>query len=309
MIAHVLSIALVALGATAPVEPPVACVELVPPVIPFHQTAEYRVIVEGPADMDVHSPENVDHFPGLAVKDVQYDQQNLENGRIRWTQTFVLDAIFVRDYTIPPATVTVGDDTTLTTPAVVLRVRDLTEDERKQAEQFAPIAGPVPVEQPQVRYWLWAGAIVLAVLVLGAPLGWFLIRRRRRARIEPEIPAWERAYARLHELDERKLPQQGKFEPFYVDLSAILRYYIEDRFQLRAPEETTPEFLDEASRSGQLSDEQQRRIAVLLRHCDLVKFAQYEPSVQEMEQSFTEVLYFVDETVIKEEAGEEEAAA
>ena len=108
-------------------------------------------------------------------------------------------------------------------------------------------------------------------------------------------------------LDERHLPKAGRYEPYYVDLSAILRYYIEDRFHLHAPEQTTPEFLAELSGSGYLDEGHERFLGAFLRHCDLVKFAQYVPTVNDMELRFTEVLRFVDDTVPSREEETEDS--
>jgi hypothetical protein len=92
---------------------------------------------------------------------------------------------------------------------------------------------------------------------------------------------------------------QEKVEPYYVDLSMILRYYIEDRFGIRAPELTTPEFMDIATESGLLDESQQTFLAAFLRHCDRVKFARHEPGVKEMEERLSEVERFVKDTIPK----------
>jgi hypothetical protein len=124
----------------------------------------------------------------------------------------------------------------------------------------------------------------------------------------PAPSAWDLAYTRLRELDSRRWPEQGKFQPYYVELSSILRHYIEDRFMVHAPEMTTPEFLAEASKSGVLSPDHQELLAHFLRHCDRVKFAQFRPTEGDMERSFAEVLRFVDETAPQPAKGEEAAA-
>jgi hypothetical protein len=150
-----------------------------------------------------------------------------------------------------------------------------------------------------------------AAMLALAGLVWFLYRYWRRPKtvsVAPPVPAWERAYERLRALDARQLPQSSEFEPFYVELSSILRHYIEDRFMLHAPERTTPEFLAEASGAGALTEDHQKLLAGFLRHSDRVKFAKFEPTVTEMDHSMSLVLHFVDETVPKPEPTREEAA-
>jgi len=146
---------------------------------------------------------------------------------------------------------------------------------------------------------------------LGAGVAALLLKRLREKRIEPVRPPWETAYGRLRELDAANYPEQGEYETFYVELSSIVREYIEGRFHIHAPEQTTPEFLSESARSGALTDAHQRRLGRFLKHSDRVKFAQYEPSIEEMERSFTLVLHFIDETIpaAEDETTPEEEAA
>ena len=197
-----------------------------------------------------------------------------------------------------------GENESITVPSPGLRVRDLTEDEKKAAGEFVDIAGPMPITNPALRKWEITGAIAAVLALLTAAGVYVYLRRRKKAHLAPPLAPWEVAYQRLRELDQRQLPKAGKYGPYYVDLSAILRYYIEDRFHLRAPEQTTPEFLAEAGRSRAVNDRHQKILAGFLRHCDRVKFAQYVPAQEDMDRSFTDVLQFVDETVPAPEPGQ-----
>ena len=303
-------IALVAASAAGGDTPVSVEVSLDPPVIPFHRQARYTIAVEADAGAEIEFSEMVEKFGGLNVADVERGWENLKGGRCRATETYVLDPIVAATYPIAPAEIGLGDGTTITVPSPALRVRPLTAEEEAAAEQFAPNAGPLSLPKPMWLTWpFWA---VAGVVVVGVGLGlwWLKTRpRRTRGRMAPPALPWEVAYARLRQLDERNLPEAGKYEPYYVDLSSILRYYIEDRFLLHAPEQTTPEFLDAAARSGELNEVHCRLLASFLRHCDRVKFAQYEPSLEEMERGFDVVLRFVDETKPKPDEGAEEVAA
>ncbi|HOZ49001.1 MAG TPA: hypothetical protein PLO37_11300 [Candidatus Hydrogenedentes bacterium] len=285
-------------------------VVLDPPVVPFHRPARYQLIVEVTGDVEVKMPDLLEEFAGIEVHDVERATEAIKGGHKRITDTYILDPVLKGTYAIAPAKVQWGPDAkTIIVPSPALRVRDLTEEELAAAERFEPNAGPLSVTKPfWLAWWFWAASGVATVgLVAGMVL---LLKRRRKAEREvPSRPAWEIAYERLRELDERQLARAGKFEPYYVDLSAILRYYIEDRFRLHAPEQTTPEFLDAAARRGTLSDQHQRIVADFLRHCDRVKFARYEPTVEQMEKSFEVVLRFVDETVPEPERAPAETEA
>ncbi len=101
------------------------------------------------------------------------------------------------------------------------------------------------VEMPKAasRWWLW---LLLVLGVAAVPAAWLLLRRRRAKQLVRVFrPAHELAYARLRALVAENLVEQGKIPEFYERISGILRHYIEDRFDLHAPERTTEEFLEE----------------------------------------------------------------
>jgi hypothetical protein len=221
----------------------------------------------------------------------------LSGNRQRITETYTIDAIWPGNYALEPAQVLYGENGAITVPSPTLKVRELTPEEEEAASKFVPNAGPMPIPGPVAKYWKPVAAVAVLAALIAAAVAFALRRRTHRERPKPATPPWEVAYRRLHELDERHLPAGGKFEVYYVDLSAILRYYIEDRFTLHAPEQTTQEIIAAASVGGAFSPDHQRLLAGFLRHCDRVKFAQYVPTETEMERSFALVLQFVDETV------------
>lgn len=279
-----------------------------PPEIPFHRQSLLTVVVEAPADLDVTLPNMIEKVAGLTIADVRRKTDTLRGGRRRISETHVLDPILIGRYPIKPVQVTWGNGQSITVPSPALRVRDLTAEEKEAAGRFATIAGPITPPGIAARYWKWWAAASVVLLAALATVVYRVRRRKKAIRVAPPTPPWEIAYRRLHELDQRHLPKNGQYEPFYVDLSAILRYYIEDRFLLHAPEQTTPEFLASASTSGALTSEHQQLLAGFLRHCDRVKFAQYLPTIEEMEHSFATVLEFIDDTVPKPAPAEKEAA-
>lgn len=284
-------------------------VTLDPPEIPFHKQTRFTIVVEAPAEADVKIPPMVDKFGGLSVYgQPTYSSTVLDKGRKQISQTYTLDPIRIGDYPIEPVSVTVnGEAIAVASPSV--RVRDLTPEEKEEAERFVSAATPIDMPLPVWRRWEFWAAALLAVISAAALIWWLLRRREHLARPAPPLPPWEIAYQRLRELDERRLPQAGRTTVYYVELSSILRHYIEDRFTVHAPEQTTPEFLAEVSIKHIFSDDQQRMLATFLRHCDRVKFARYEPSVEEMDRSFADVLRFVDETKPRPDQASEEKVA
>ena len=143
--------------------------------------------------------------------------------------------------------------------------------------------------------WAWGfGAVAVAAAGVG---GWIYLRRKRVAKlIRIFKPAHEIAYERLRALVKDDLIKAGKIKEFYERISDILRHYIEHRFNLRAPERTTEEFLAELASANVLGEPDRQSLAEFLQHCDLVKFAMYDPTNEQIQKTFDLVKNFIETT-------------
>ncbi len=300
-----LAIGMVCFAATAGDSPVAVRVTLEPPEIPFHRQARYSIIVEAPAGLEVEIPDVAAAFGDLPVHDIQREFETLQDGRRRIIDSYILDPIHVAIYPIAPVAVQLGIDEQVVVASPALRVRDLTEAEQVDAMHFAANAVPIASERSQ---WLW-GMVWMMLAVLGGGAGMFYLMHRRLSHGEAvSVPsAWERARVRLDALKERGLTRPGGHEAYYVELSGIVRDYIEERFMVHAPEQTTPEFLASAASHAILSETHRALLAHFLRHCDKVKFARYQPAGGEMKQAFGVVSRFVEETMPRPVSETEEA--
>jgi hypothetical protein len=165
--------------------------------------------------------------------------------------------------------------------------------EDAEAQLKPPLGRLEPLEPPGTPAWVWA--VLLLVLVgLAAPLAyfWFASWRRRVRRRS----AYDVARARLDRLLAAPPPRGEQVDAFYVELSGIVRRYLEDRFEMRAPELTTEEFLASVGQSPALSPDHQNLLREFLRHADLVKFAGVRPSASDIDRSVQSARRFLDET-------------
>ena len=151
------------------------------------------------------------------------------------------------------------------------------------------------VEIPLGARWPW---IAGGVAMLGI-LGWLAHRwwRGRPRHVAPPEPAHTRALRELDELGARQLPQKGMVLDFYVLLSDTVRRYVEGRFGIRAPEQTTKEFLQAARHHPSIREDHQRMLAAFLRAADMVKFAAQRPGPSECERGLDAARGFVRESM------------
>jgi hypothetical protein len=151
------------------------------------------------------------------------------------------------------------------------------------------------VDMPAKMIWLWV--LPAAVVAGGIAAMWLYVRKKKiREAVRFFKPAHEIAYARLQSLIQQDLIKAGKIKEFYEGVSDILRHYIEDRFELRAPERTTEEFLFEIRDTGVLSQDHTKSLAEFLTHCDLVKFAKHSPTNEQIQHTFDLAKNFIEQT-------------
>jgi len=150
-----------------------------------------------------------------------------------------------------------------------------------------------PVEIPSGWEWLWWTLAVLALAALIAGLLLWLKRRRDNRPAPPPLPPHVRALERLREA----LGLIAQPEPFVVAVSNTLRLYLEERFDFRAPERTTEEFLYELQAETLLTARQKESLAGFLESSDLVKFARYQPGEAELQDLHGSAVRLVEETV------------
>lgn len=160
------------------------------------------------------------------------------------------------------------------------------------------------IEIPNYWIWLWIGLALLAVAALAFWIWKVLRQRKADAPPIPPVPAHVLARQRL----EEALALIGQPKPFIIAVSDTLRIYLEDALQLRAPEQTTEEFLVELRHSALLNDVQKTSLGDFLQSCDLVKFAKYEPRESELRELHADALELVSETEPKPEGPTDVAA-
>ncbi|MCY3821732.1 MAG: hypothetical protein OXH52_20660 [Gammaproteobacteria bacterium] len=139
--------------------------------------------------------------------------------------------------------------------------------------------------------WLW----LMLGAALAAGIAWGVVTWRRQAAERARATAFERALQRLGALEERGLPEASAVDAWYVELSDIVRRYIEDRHAVRAPELTTEEFLLEARRSVAFSPAHRDLLSTFLGSCDRVKFARYSPGADESRSALEAARRFLGE--------------
>ena len=201
-------------------------------------------------------------------------------------------------YVIPAITVMFkdyeGNDVTVTTEPFELNIAAEAPPEEPDDSYLEPVDPPGWNREKLRRILPWLGGILLVLVLIGGSL-WRTLRNRRANATPPPTP-YEIADRALTALLAEKLPENGEYKRFYERISGILREYLENRFDVKAPRLTTEEFLRLLTSTPELVREHRELLQQFLTACDLVKFAAQIPDSPEVNEITTSCRTFLDST-------------
>lgn len=137
------------------------------------------------------------------------------------------------------------------------------------------------------------GLSLLGLLLIGL-LVYAISKIRLQQKIHRMTPS-ERALRELLLLLGRQLPEKGLFKDFYIELTMVVRRYIERRYGIRAPEQTTEEFLAAALAHGGFNTASMSELKEFLTAADLVKFAGVAATVSSAEVATAKAKAYIEQ--------------
>jgi hypothetical protein len=260
--------------------------------------------ITAPEHLKVTLPDLRDRFRGFKVADGFARDPVTAGGATCLEQRWRLVPDLRRTYRLAPFAVRV-DDT---------RVRPVATSwfaTRPVAFAVEPPAATVSGE-PEVSpraFWIpptprtvlaWCALGILAILAVIA-LVWGARHLRRHVR-ELRMSPRERAFAELQRLLQRDLVGRRLYKDFYIELTMVVRRYIERAHDIRAPEQTTQEFLAAAMRHPHFTPACLAQLREFLESADLVKFAGQEATPQMADQAVESAKQYVERDAAEEAA-------
>lgn len=246
----------------------------------------YTIAVSNIEDGEIQFPTALTSLGNFEIKDVM-----VEGNRA----VYIMTVFKVGEDTIPPLTLKYTRDNSeydIETEAIPIVVNSVLTPDIKDIRDIKP-----PLDIPLNKLPLIL--VLIGALIVGTALYFFIkkFKRQKTVVLEKEIrPAHEVAYERLRlmELDIRRIKE------YYIELSDIIRRYIEARFGISAPTETTYELIDELKKR-RVEYSNVNHMREFFEECDIVKFAKYVPSTFEIEEDTNSARLIVDKTRTKEE--------
>lgn len=284
---------------------PKAGASLSPASVKIAEPVELALSVEHPEGTEALFPPVEAELGGLEVARAgKVASKKIDPGWMLTERRLTLRGFRAGAYTIAPLEIRLVDEETregagrLATPEVKLEVVS-TLTGKSTLEDLREVKGPFELA-PEPFGWGTAALVVFLVAAV-AVAGVLLLARRARAQFAekkgpPPVPAHIEALRELAAIRGLRLLEEGRVAEFTDRVSDVLRWYLEARFELPAPERTTEEFMDEIARAPVLDRERKRFLADYLTRCDLVKFAAREPGRRELDDLYDSSVAFVEET-------------
>ncbi len=228
------------------------------------------------------------------------DTTKKESGEVVLHQRLVLTSFDTGFIVLPPISFMFNNDSlqTLSTEPILIFVSDIPVE---MEQEIMDIKEPYDVPYNWKKWIKWGLLVLLCIaLIIGAVLLWKKYKKEPEAPIarpKPKRPAHEIALEKLEELRSKKLWQNDQTKKFYIELSDIIREYIEFRFDVLALEMTTDETIHGLKRIG-LEDDKITPLRKMLVLADLAKFAKYRPISNENEECFDIARSFVNNTLV-----------
>ena len=248
--------------------------------------------------VQLREPPFGDAIGGFTIRDFRQPLPKSSGDREIIQQIYTLEPTQSGELQIDPIVVTFTDDRpdgdgkehTIETEAITVTVESVLQSDLPSLDDLQPAVGPVELPGRTMWFWPWLGMSLL-VLVVASAVYW-RYRGRTPESMEPQFSPREMAYLELEQLLESGLAERAVKE-FYVELTGIVRLYIERTTRVHAPEQTTEEFLYEISQRDVFPLGEQQRLKDFLESADLVKYAAHQPQPSDVEDMFNRAKAFI----------------
>ncbi len=236
-----------------------------------------------------------DSFNNLEVVERGKIDTLKQGGFVTYKQRLVITGFDSGMFKVPSFTFSIipnsGAAYTVQTDSFNLLVQTIAVDTTKG---FKGIKGIVYVKSNWKDYiWYIVGAVLFLLLAVFVVI-YFLKNKKVAAPVPqgPVISLQDKTLHLLEELEARQLWQKNQVKLYYVELTDIVRNYIEQRFHTPAMELTTDELLYKAQLLKDLQP-YQGVLSVILTTADLAKFAKAQPLPTEHTDAMEKAKEFV----------------
>ncbi len=237
---------------------------------------------------------NIGNGKEVAVRGRAFSNRELTKTILESEEIYQLTSFRIGEWTVVTnpviCTFSNGTQKAQSLPELVLHVQSsLNATNATQLSDIKDIIKP-PLQIPHTL-WIF---LIIALLALIAGIATLIFLNKPRTILQMPPPQPPHIIARMALTALRGKPWSA--EPFFTELSLILRTYLENRFSLNAPESTTEELTCAMSSDTRLEFKEQQALRNFMTQADLVKFARADAQQDVMQNAFATVEQFVEQT-------------
>jgi hypothetical protein len=245
------------------------------------------VTVSAPSEMEVALPDLRDRLKGFILGGAFDKEPVRKEGQITQEHCYRLTPVISPEYRLAPIPLVYTDKSRNPSETRWFATRPLVFESLPVSENVDDNIKTTPKPRwIRPSFAALAGYAGILLLVLGLiALALYLMRRVHQQIRDARLSPRERALNELARLLARHLIEKDRVKDFYVELTMIVRRYIERAHSIHAPEQTTEEFLAAASHDPRFQAATLLRLRSFLQAADLVKFAAHHPDPASTENS------------------------
>lgn len=173
-----------------------------------------------------------------------------------------------------------------------------------QVDTTEPMKDIHPIIDEPIKFAeVWPLILIILLIIAAIVLAYFWWKKRNKKQIQtrkpqpekPKAPAHILAFAELDDLEKRQLWQNNQVKKYYIELTEILRRYIERRYGMMALEMTSDEILSKIWNYS-VKEENVKILEEVLTIGDLTKFAKHTPSAEDNEKCMDYARQYINKT-------------
>ncbi len=264
----------------------------------------YTLIIKSDPEIKLAPIPLGSNLGAFEIKDYKsFSPEKDKEGKVINRSEYNITTFTTGEYVIPPIEITYTDPEaekkSISSERIFITVKSVGATQAEM-EDIRGLKPPIDIKSVNKVFYL----AVLLLIAVGI-VTWFYLRSKAKALKIPEIPeelkkpAWEVALSELNELKESDLLKKKLLKQFYINLSEIIRKYIQRRFQILALDRTTLEIKQEL-KGAKIDLKIIELINSFLQDCDLVKFAKFIPKAERIDDHLNQATEIVEQTKPKE---------
>ena len=255
--------------------------------------------VTAKSDVHVELPPFGESLGDFIIRDFHEPLPKTSDGDQVLQQVYTLEPTSAGNISIDPITVRFvdkredgdGKEHEVQTEALLVDVQTMVASDAPSLNDLRTATDPI--ELPESPRGSTIAIIAICLLLLAGLIFILWSKKRRQPNALPELTPQQLAHRELIDLLGSKLSETDVKE-FFVQLTAVVRRYIERTTGVNAPDQTTEEFLREVNQQNLFADADNTRLEAFLESADLVKFAGYQPDEESIRDSTHRAEQFIE---------------